>query len=640
MLKINYNNQFLASILFILLLSIAFYSYWPGTQGLFIFDDMPNLSPMGKYVNYSLWENFLLFILEGDSGPTGRPISLATFFMNDTSWPSNPSNFTLTNVYIHLLNGVLVFWLVFKLGNTLKLSQTQQLSFSLFCTSLWILHPLHTTTVLYIIQRMTELSALFTLSGLLFYLYGREKLSTNPKKGFIFLFIGVGASLTLSIFSKENGVLLVAYILTIEFFLLQPLNIYPTTRKLYYWLIPSVFAPFFLLILYLGDRALLGAGFENRDFSLNERLLTQPRILFEYIHHILLPSTSDMSIFHDDYIISRSLLSPWTTLPSIIGVTILIIMSVVLRKKQPLIAFAIIWFFIGHILESTVLSLELYFEHRNYLPMLGFLIAFSWYFTELFSSHRTIATGLAVLTTLLLSFLLNQNAILWSKPIELVANWHQAHPNSLRTQEAYLNVMKPFGVTEKDLTNEQSSKQLSKPYIRLLNLRQACQTNSIDSETLSMAIEIFRNNPIHSTASTALTSFISEWLDGSCPDLTTKKAEAFLLTLSSLERTQKSHIFAHYVHYWLSVIYRDKQDLANTMKHLDQAYAFSPDLEVLKLRAAYLTSAGLYTEALEVLNDTSLIEKKGYKSRLALTIKQDEINQLKKTISSNIAPDK
>ncbi len=632
----EYKKVLINSFLFFSLIVLTYWVYAPGVHGVFIFDDVNNLSPIGKYEQLSFWDNFWLFLLEGNSGPTGRPLSLASFYLNDTGWPSSSSSFIYTNILIHLLNGILVFWFCFKLVNKLPTSKGQQISFSLLATSFWLLHPLHTTTVLYVIQRMTELSATFTLTGLLCYLYGREILSKSVASGLLLLFIGVGLSLILSVLSKENGVLLVGYILVVEFFLLQPFKV-KIPKYFYHWFIPTIILPFLSILIYLAFNAWQSEAFLHRNFTLGERLLTEFRILFEYIYRILIPNISSSSLFHDDFTLSTSLLSPWTTIPSIIGITLLIGFAVIARKKQPIIAFAIAWFLAGHLIESTVLPLELYFEHRNYLPMLGILIAITWAMIQLQNKHTIPVAIVSSSVVFLFSFMVLQNAILWSKPIELVTNWYKSHPNSQRMRDMYIDTLRinnlepSLNITEKE-NNLSTSLFIS--HSILAELSRNCATGKTTSQTLNSTVEKLKNTVIHSSATNGFTDFISSWKKGNCNSLTSQNIEDFLIKLSSLDVTKKSKPFASHVHYWLAELYRDKHDFSNTMINLDKAYEFYPSSELLKLRAAYLASAGLSKEALEALNDTSLLEN-GFRSRWVLRIKQKEFDKLRKMISSN-----
>ena len=615
-----------------LLIILTYYIYLPGTHGLFIFDDFTNLSSIGKYTNLSFWDNFWLFSLEGHSGPTGRPISLASFYLNASQWPANPAGFIYTNIIIHLINGILLFWISFKLAKLLPLSLSQQVFFSLLVSALWLLHPMHTTTVLYIIQRMTELSATFTLIGILFYLYGREKLSIHNKTALLLLFIGVGLSLLLSILSKENGILLVAYLLVIEFFLLQPLKHYPP-KKLYYWLIPAVIIPFIAVIIYLGMHTNTG-GYAGRNFTLAERLLTEPRIIFDYLQHILLPKMNYSTLFHDDYQISTSLFSPWTTLPAIISIILLPIMALLVKKKYPLVAFAIAWFFAGHLIESTVLPLELYFEHRNYLPILGIMIAIAYYAAKFSSTNKTVTIGLSGIFICLFAFITYQNTTLWGKPAQQAKAWYEKHPNSLRTREIYRPIAQAQGLTL-DKMNISDSVQQRKSLLystkALLLLSQTCASNKITPKDLSVTLKVLQSHVIHTSASAALISFIKQWQKGTCEQLTFKEVEDFLLNLLNYKNTQRDNGFIHSVHYYLSELYRQKQDFSNTMAHLNKAYQYRPNYDLLKIRITTLSSAGLFAEALNVLNDTSLL-KRGLRAKIALMIKQKELDLMKQNI--------
>ncbi len=622
------NKQTIYAItLLALLLVVAFFIYLPGVQGAFIFDDIPNLSPIGKYTELSSWSNFWLYLLEGDSGPTGRPISLASFYLNDNAWPSSPEGFIYTNILIHLLNGLLVYWFVLKLAKTLHLSSLQQTVVAILSTSLWLLHPMNTTTVLYIVQRMTELSAIFMLSALIFYLTGREALFQHPKKGFLLLFLGVGSSLILAILSKENGILLVTYILVIEYFLLRPLQKTPPTY-FNYWLHSSVSLPFLFVVLYLFDRAWSGGGFEIRNFTLYERLLTETRILFDYLHHILLPSIGSSSLFHDDYIISHSLFDPISTVFSLVGIFILFFISITVRKKYPLVSFAILWFFSGHLLESTVLSLELYFEHRNYLPMLGFLISISIWLAINIEKYKKSIVLISILVLSLFSFLTYQNTVLWGKPFEMIVNWHNEHPNSIRTQEAYHFFIK---------NNKQKVTKLSAkttPYSVIWNLNQACMKQTITNKMLLSANNVIKEKAIHPVTANALRDLMSHWLGGACHNIKSKDMESFLITMMEITNKKKSNHYAHHLHYWLSELYRAKGDLNNTMIHLERAYSLRPDSQLLLIQASTLYSAGLKKDALKRLNDTRLL-KTSIRKRIILSLVKPQINKLKTIIKNN-----
>ena len=114
-------------------------------------------------------------------------------------------------------------------------------------------------------------------------------------------------------------------------------------------------------------------GYQKRVFTLEQRLLTEPRVIWFYLSLLFYPIPSRLSLVHD-FAISQSLLEPVTTLISVLAIVALLLGATVYARRWPLIAFCVIFFFLNHLIESTILPLELVFEHRNYIPsMLLFL---------------------------------------------------------------------------------------------------------------------------------------------------------------------------------------------------------------------------------------------------------------------------
>lgn len=627
-LKENYLG--LASLL--VLCVVSYYIYAAGLTGVFIFDDIHNLSPLGQYKSLSIWDNFWLFSLEGNSGPTGRPISLASFYLNATQWPAEATGFIRTNILIHLFNGLLVYCLSFKLAGLLRLDNKQQTLFSILLTAIWLLNPIHTTSVLYIIQRMTELSASFMLIGLLFYLHGRQQLVSDTKKGLLILFFGVGISLVLSLLSKENGVLLVAYILVIEFFLLRPLHSAPP-KYFNFWFLPAVVLPFIAIIVYLAINT-QASSFSHRNFSLTERLLTEPRILFDYLHHILLPNVGYSTLFHDDFVISKSLTAPWSTLLAVVGLIALIGLAAYLRKKTPVITFAILWFLAGHLIESTVIALELHFEHRNYLPAYGVLLPIAWYASKFLHSYKKISLFFASIIVVLYAFVSYQNASIWGKPLELSTEWYQSHPESERSRQAYQIISKAYGIAPtllKERKHKSKTNSLFYTTSIMLNLVDACEAQTISVEDLNETIPLLKQNNVTASTVTKLVEVFSLWQTGKCNNLSLANIEHYLLSLNALEKVKTDRNFSTVVHTILSEIYFKKKDLAKTIGHLDQAHLKTPKFKTLKLKASYLASAGLYEDALKVLDDTSSLETT-FRKKLAMKIKRKDLDSLREQI--------
>lgn len=191
-------------------LAIGWFVFQPGISGGFVFDDMPNLAPAGNYGGIVDRYKLVAFLLSSDFLP-GRPLSLLTFVADDQGWPMNPSLLKHTNLMLHLVNGLLVCWLTFLvLNHNCKIAQKlgARWALSLAVTILWLINPVQVSTVSYIIQRMTELSALFVLVGMISYLKLRPHLEGNFGKCVIICSILEGLCYFLGIAAKENALLL------------------------------------------------------------------------------------------------------------------------------------------------------------------------------------------------------------------------------------------------------------------------------------------------------------------------------------------------------------------------------------------------------------------------------------------------
>ena len=431
-MKTNTNrSDVFQAIGLIFIMSICFLSYAHGLDSPFLFDDLPNMENIGKYAYLGNLNDFLLYILLGDSSPIGRPISLASFYINDNYWNGmSRLDFKYTNLMIHLINGFLVYWLTYKIS--LKLTDSKSLKWlALLTTTLWLLNPIHTNTVLYAVQRMTELAALFTLVSIIFYLYFTEYFLQKNILYILFLFFSF-FSLLLGVLSKETALLTPIFILILEKTALNN-NIKSVNLLLSIYL--------FLIIttlVYFG-------WFVNssRDFTSNERLLSESRILVDYIKNIILPPIYGESLLYDDFKISKNLLEPITTLLSIIFIFLIIVFAKFKERKFPIISLGILLFFSGHLIESTTIQLELYFNHRNYLPSLGISLLISYivlYIIQVKKNKKIAITFIFLYLGFLITSL-NLIANLWANPEKMLISWLIDHPTSPRTIEAIYSTL-------------------------------------------------------------------------------------------------------------------------------------------------------------------------------------------------------
>lgn len=427
--------RFLAAGLLILFLLLAI--YWPGLAGGFFFDDGPSiLLAEGVRLQTLSFESLQQAWASGGAGPTGRPVAQLSFALNHYFSGFDPFAFKATNLAIHLAAG----WLVFGLARQLLTATTPHakpqhlLLASGAAAALWLLHPLQLLPVLHVVQRMTSLSALCLLAALWLHIRGR---SQGGRSGAAWLLLAWAVLWPLSVFSKESGVLFPVFTLAWELMVRRS-----TAGRL------DRFARAFTAVVglcllaglayVLSPRAQwLWAGYELRSFSLLERVLTEGRVLWFYLALIVAPRLEALGLYHDDIALSTGLLTPWTTLPALIGLAGLLWLAWWLRTRAPLVAFGIAWFLIGHALESTVLPLEIAHEHRNYLPLFGIVLAAASALLQALArkgEHKTMGVTLALTALAYFPFVTALRAHQFGDEVRRTQIEAQHHRASARSQ--------------------------------------------------------------------------------------------------------------------------------------------------------------------------------------------------------------
>ena len=386
-------------------------------------------------------EGYPSYIFSGTAGPSGRPLSLLSFALQHTGWPNDPFSFKLVNLCLHLLNGALIVLICRRLVASTRIDESGNRIFPLLVAALWLLHPLQTTTVLYVIQRMTQLAVFFTLSGLYGYLHYRARyLNSGSLRDMLGMSLAVGGGLILGILSKEIGILLPLYILVLESTLLNDMKKMPRFR---WWAGVFLAVPLAVLLAYLAmnfNSTL--EDFETRHFDMMERLLTQPMVLFDYLSKIFLPQPGVFSIFNDDFPVVAGWGAPPEMVLYLVGIVGLIGLGWYYRRRQPVIGFAILWFLGGHLLESSFLSLELYFEHRNYLPLLGPCVLVAWLIFHVGNRYnKSIGYVCAALAILLLSLVTARENASYANPYANAVERASMQPDSIR---AWSNLMDTY----------------------------------------------------------------------------------------------------------------------------------------------------------------------------------------------------
>ena len=370
-----------ASVIF--MLAATAIAYWPGLHGPFLFDDNPNITGNQGIQIASLAPHELLrAAFSSHSGLLYRPISMLSFAFNFYFFGEGSFSFKLANLIIHLINALLILCLTRRL--LLACRRRYQFDWkdininwaSMLIAAAWALHPLNLTTVLFIVQRMTSLSALFTLAGMLAYVVGRERMLAGktgwPLVWLLTPFLGI-----VGVLCKEDAALLPLYLLVIEWLLFGFRTGKQTIAKnvLAFYVCGLVLPGVLGLTYLIAHPQFFLANYAYRDFTLPQRVLTEFRVVWLYIQWTFFPDIRHLALYHDDFGISTGLLRPLTTLGSLLALIVLIALAWWQRRRRPLLSLGILFFFAGQAMESTILPLEIAFEHRNYLPDYGLLLA-------------------------------------------------------------------------------------------------------------------------------------------------------------------------------------------------------------------------------------------------------------------------
>lgn len=431
-----------------ILLCVA--SYAPALQGPLFFDDIPNLLDNKLLrVDASAFDNWRAAIVSNDSGVLHRPIAMATFTLNHAIAGSfSPLVFKGTNLVIHLLIGVLVFHFCRALLRAPALAASglaREPLVPLAAAALWLLHPLQVSTVLYVVQRMAQLSTLFTVLGLVVFCRYRLRWAAEGASTGEVLAAGLWLLLIslVAVLSKENGALLPWLVVVIEVVLFRGVwNGRPNGALVRLGWCALLLPVLLVGMVFLFSPESITGRYGGREFTLEERLLTQSRLLWQYLGWILLPNITQMGFFHDDIPLSRGLLSPWTTLLSLCAWLAVTMFALRLRERYPLLLFTLLFYLVGHAMESTVLSLEMVFEHRNYLPAIGVCLLAAVALCQLARRTRQLRYGVVlviVFIPLVAQLALRVQA--WKDEPSLASFNVVNHPDSARANFFYANTL-------------------------------------------------------------------------------------------------------------------------------------------------------------------------------------------------------
>ncbi len=405
--------------------------YWPGLRGYFEFDDYPNIVDNDAlHVTTLAPSAWTKAVWGSPASDLQRPLASLSFALNFFLTGADPWPMKATNLALHLVNGWLLFALLRRLLSPARRQEqtTHDDWLALAIASLWMLHPINLTPVLFVVQRMETLAQTFVLIGLVAYVDARARQIAMRAGARWRLWIAFPLCLVLGIASKESAALLPLYALAIEATVLARAP--RPRRELGVFYLVFLVVPACVGLAWLLPHAGVDA-YSTRAFTLTQRLMTEPRVLVDYFVWTLLPLPGSFTFFHDDFVVSTGLVQPWTTLASMLALVALATTALVLRERRPLVALGILWFLAAHVLTATFIPLELVFEHRNYFSSAAVLLSAAALVADAFGTPRP-RIAAAGAFGLLCVFSLALRARDWSDPVRLAVAESSRHPTSPR----------------------------------------------------------------------------------------------------------------------------------------------------------------------------------------------------------------
>ncbi len=452
-----------AAILFPLL---AAWLYSPGIEGPRLLDDRSSLGALNRSV--ADLSTAIDYTLADRSGPLGRPVSVASFALEKLLLDRGAAGHKQVNIVLHLVNGGLVIWLLVLLLSRAGYERCRWTP--LLCGTAWLLSPLYVSTVLYSVQRMAMLACFFMLLVLIQYLYLRRYWPGPLRWRAGMLMAGIVLTFLAGLFAKENAVVVLPILVLLEVLLLECRD---AEGKRIPWLVSA--SRIGLAALVLGSLLVLSVLWlvpewlpapVDRPFTLQQRALTETRILWDYLGQLARPDVSRMGLYHDDWELSTGFLRPISTLWAVLAWCLLGLVSLVLLRWRQgrYLVFAAAFFLLGHSVESTILPLELYFEHRNYFPgiglFLGIALLLSMAGRKWPGTLPPLQAWLAV-WVVLLSLKTSSQVQIWSNVHLLRLNHLAGHPESARANLDMASELASFGELDAALKYSRKAYELN-----------------------------------------------------------------------------------------------------------------------------------------------------------------------------------
>ncbi|MEE3331877.1 MAG: tetratricopeptide repeat protein, partial [Myxococcota bacterium] len=299
--------------------------------------------------------------------PTHRLVANWSFGFNYFVSGLEPRSFHAVNLVIHALAVLGVYALILTLARRSNpvIDEGAARAVAWVAAAIFAAHPIQTQAVTYVVQRMASLGGLFCLVSLLCYASARS--AQGGKR--IAAFVASATAWLLAVGSKESAAAFPLVLWAYEWAFVPGAN-RRVLLRMAGWVALAAATGLALMRFNYPDPF---RDYMYHDFTVAERLLTQGRVFWEYVGLILWPHPSRLVLMHD-FAPSRGLFDPVTTAIGWLALLGIIGIGAANARRQPWVAFGLVWIAAALVVESSVFPLRLVHEHRLYLPMVGFVV--------------------------------------------------------------------------------------------------------------------------------------------------------------------------------------------------------------------------------------------------------------------------
>ncbi|MBI3813764.1 MAG: tetratricopeptide repeat protein [Nitrospinae bacterium] len=319
-----------------------------------------------------------------------RPVLFISFTINYHIGGLDPTSYHVVNIGLHIAVSILIYLIVWHIVrgsgfgvrgsgflNPQSAIRNPQFQMPFLSAALFAIHPINTESVTYIISRSSVLSTFFYLLSLLMFIKGNKKETEDrgqrTEDRLLFSGFWLLAScffFILALGSKEDAVTLPAILLLYHFFFISEEKTLKDYLKRYRWVIISLalLAISYPLLRYI-RLGIVGTSEAKYIYTPFTYLMTGIKVIVYYYMKLLL---FPVNLNVDPHIIS-SQFSDFYFISAFIFIMALLV--IILRKKNGLLSFSVLWYFIALSPTSSIFPLnDPATEHRVYLPAVGFCI--------------------------------------------------------------------------------------------------------------------------------------------------------------------------------------------------------------------------------------------------------------------------